>query len=77
MNMTKLEFRNLLCILHSIDAWELPQTWSEEIIKKFLRDPTSTFMRSDDERSNEIWSAMQVRAAPRDVPKWGHSDPLF
>ena len=75
--MDKREFRNLLCILHSIDGWELPQTWSEESIKKFLRDPTSTFLRSDDERSDEIWKAILARAAPKDPPKWGHSDPPF
>ena len=59
--MTKREFRNLLCIIHSIDPWELPERWDQEQHRMFLNDPIKVFLLSDEEYSEEIWAAMMCR----------------
>jgi hypothetical protein len=59
--MNKREFRNLLCLLHSIDSWELPAEWSPDAQSAFLRDSVDFFLRSDDVRSDAIWRAMMIR----------------
>jgi hypothetical protein len=59
--MTKQEFRNLICLLHSVDSWELPASWSTEMQSAFLRDSVDFFLRCDDERSDAIWNAMMSR----------------
>lgn len=61
--MTKQEFRNLLCVLHSLDSWELPGDWSPDQQKAFLHDSLDFFLRSDDARSDAIWRAMMARVS--------------
>lgn len=61
--MTKREFRNLLCIILSTDSWELDQLDSAQQMA-FVRDPINYFLRSDDERTDVIWSAMMRRVTP-------------
>jgi hypothetical protein len=64
MNISRREFRNLLCIMHSIDGWELPATWPEKAQEAFMRDPINFFLRSDDRRTDEIWAIMFRHAEP-------------
>ena len=59
--MSKQEFRNLICLLHSIDSWELPASWSTDMQSAFLRDSVDFFLRCDEERSQAIWVAMMAR----------------
>ena len=64
MDISKRQFRNLLCIMHSIDDWELPATWQPNTQQAFLRDPINFFLRSDDGRANEIWAIIMRRVDP-------------
>jgi hypothetical protein len=66
--MSKQEFRNLLCLLHSVDSWELPVQWSPDMTKAFLRNSVDFFLRCDDERSDAIWQAMMNRLTPPAPP---------
>lgn len=53
--MTKMQFRNAVCLIHNIDAVDLDDpTWWEQ----FRDNPIGFFLRSDDERSDRIWQAM-------------------
>jgi hypothetical protein len=66
--MSKQEFRNLLCLLHSIDSWELPASWSTDMQSAFLQNSLDFFLRCDDARSEAIWQAMMNRLAPKPEP---------
>jgi hypothetical protein len=66
--MSKQEFRNLICLLHSIDSWELPAQWSTDMQAAFLRDSIDFFLRCDEERSDAIWHAMMIRLNKSKVP---------
>jgi hypothetical protein len=62
--MTKQEFRNALCILRSIDAYELgdPDWWDQ-----FTADPHMFYLLSDNKREQVIWSVIEARSRPREV----------
>jgi hypothetical protein len=62
MTITKREFRNLLCIMHSIDSWELPDHWTVDQKSRFLDIPIPFFLNSDDRRMDEIWQIVTRRA---------------
>jgi hypothetical protein len=62
MTITKREFRNLLCIMHSIDSWELPDSWNGYQKARFIDTPILFFLRSDDQRMEEIWQIVMQRA---------------
>jgi hypothetical protein len=68
--MTKMEFRNLLCLLHSIDSWELPASWSTDLQAAFLRNSLDFFLRCDEERSDAIWQAMMKRLHTQEIPQY-------
>ena len=65
--MTKREFRNLLCIILSVDSWELTYLDTAQQ-KAFVRDPVNYFLRSDDERSDIIWEAMMRHIPQKALP---------
>lgn len=65
--MTKYEFRNLLCVLNSIDKWELPNDWNIPTRAAFLNDPIEFFLRCDDNRSDAIWEVMLKRTERRNL----------
>lgn len=63
MNITRQQFRNLICLMHNIDSWDLPDRWSGEQQSAFLRNPIDSFLRADDKRADEVWAIMMKRAS--------------
>lgn len=67
--MTRLEFRNHLCILRSIDRHELAEggvigaddftMWNT-----FVNDPVRFFLLCEDHRAEKIYRLVERRAAP-------------
>jgi hypothetical protein len=71
--MTRLEFRNLICVLRSIDRYELVEAgviggmdhdtdlfaWTS-----FQANPYEWFVRADDDTAEKLWRLMQRRANP-------------
>jgi hypothetical protein len=67
--MTRLEFRNRLCILRSIDRHELVEAgvigandftmWC-----LFATDPYRWFVLRDDETAEKLWRLVESRAYP-------------
>lgn len=67
--MTRLEFRNRLCILRSIDRHELVEA---EVIgaddftmwNTFVNAPERFFVLCEDHRAEKIWRLIESRAYP-------------
>jgi len=62
--MTRLSFRNAICILRSIDGWELYPAISAERARKFMADPVGFFLRADDATAEAIWRVVESRLPP-------------
>lgn len=66
--MTRLEFRNRLCILRSIDRHELVQAGvmgadDPTMWNAFVNDPERFFLLCEDHRAEKIWRVIERRAA--------------
>ncbi len=59
--MDKREFRNGLCLLHSLDYHEVSHVISEEKWPSFRDKPVEFFLRADDPTASGIWEAMKKR----------------
>lgn len=65
--MTLREFRNALCVLHSIDRYELVEAGviksdaPDEWWQGFRDYPVQTFLRMDDDKAEKLWALMQRR----------------
>jgi hypothetical protein len=67
--MTRLEFRNRLCILRSIDQHELVEACAIgaddfPMWRVFVKDPVSFFVLCEDHRAEKIWRVIERRAYP-------------
>lgn len=67
--MTRLEFRNRLCILRSIDRPELIEagvmgTDDLTMWNTFLGDPVGFFVLCEDHRAEKLWRLIESRAYP-------------
>ena len=65
--MTRLEFRNRLNILRSIDEDELHSAgieMSDEAWLLFCCDPFRSFIRMDDKTADKLWRVIESRAYP-------------
>jgi len=65
--MTRLEFRNRLCILLSIDEDELHSAGiklSDKDWLSFCLDPFRFFLKMDDETADKLWRLIERRATP-------------
>lgn len=63
--MTRLEFRNRLCILRSIDEDELRSAGIKLTDKDWLSfclDPFRFFLKMDDETADKLWRVIERRA---------------
>lgn len=65
--MTRLEFRNRLCILRSVDRHELVEAGvmgDDDLTKwnTFLRDPVGFFVVCEDHRAEKLWRLIESRA---------------
>jgi hypothetical protein len=66
--MTRLEFRNRLCILRSIDRHELVEAGAigaddDAMWRTFAADPYRWFLLRDDETAEKLWQLIERRAA--------------
>jgi hypothetical protein len=67
--VTRLEFRNRLCILRSIDEDELRTAGiklSDKDWLSFCLDPFRFFLKMDDETADKLWRVIERRALPID-----------
>jgi hypothetical protein len=67
--MTRLEFRNRLCILRSIDQYELVEagvigTDDDAMWHTFVADPYRWFILCDDKTAEKLWRLIESRAYP-------------
>jgi hypothetical protein len=70
--MTRLEFRNRLCILRSIDRHELVgagilDAYDEPMWVVFAKDPARWFLLRDDETAEKLWQLIERRALPAEI----------
>jgi hypothetical protein len=67
--MTRLEFRNRLCILRSIDRHELVEAGvlaadDVSMWNVFAVDPYRWFLLRDDDTAEKLWRLIERRATP-------------
>lgn len=67
--MTRLEFRNRLCILRSIDRHELVEVGAIGVDdltmwNLFVSNPERFFVLCEDRRAEKIWRVIERRANP-------------
>ena len=72
--MTKAEFRDALCVLRSIDCWELEEAGVFDNIERrdsvwpeFRDDPFRTFILLPEKMAEKVWSIIE-RQMRRSVP---------
>ena len=56
-----LAFRNLLCILMSLDHYEVSECMNSNEYRLFREHPIRTFLYADQSKSNYIYEAMMKR----------------
>lgn len=59
--MTQDQFLNALCILYSIDGWQLPELLNGEQQRAFVRNPVDYFLRAPDAQQAAIWREIEKR----------------
>jgi hypothetical protein len=67
--VTRLEFRNRLCILRSVDRHELVEAGAigaDDLTmwNTFRNDPVGFFVLCEDHRAEKIWRLIESRAYP-------------
>lgn len=72
--MTRLEFRNRISILRSIDKHELVEAGviepgDDAMWRAFAADPCRWFLLRDDEVAEKLWQLIERRALPAEEEK--------